>query len=300
MSLTRILQIREVAAEFRKYVRVPSPGSSPPKLIAPLTGHTSYTLVGTAFDYCLRFCIAAYNPGLVFVNQWVAEIALDLIRKERHRLPDGLSPELAADGVTHARRLYNEFLASRLFTRPLARATLSLAALDRAYREGPGTVKTRYLRDSLRAQTDDCMRLVRAIPLETIDVKEKAVLNPGFGDASALVGGADADLLLDDTLVDIKTTKDFKITPAMVHQLVGYRILLAACDPREGIAQMAPRITHGAIYFSRYGRMERFPYLDLIDRHDFIRLADWLMNQISDDNAAIDLLISRVKNAGLC
>lgn len=34
---------------------------------------------------------------------------------------------------------------------------------------------------------------------------------------------------IDDTLVDIKTTKYFQLTPMMLYQLVGYRMLLAAC-----------------------------------------------------------------------
>lgn len=33
------------------------------------------------------------------------------------------------------------------------------------------------------------------------------ILNPAFGEAAALVGGADADLMIDNTLIDLKTTK---------------------------------------------------------------------------------------------
>jgi hypothetical protein len=297
MSLTQILDLPDVAAEFSKYVRVPSQSSCSPELIAPPIGHSSYALVGTAFDYCMRFCIAASNSGLVVDQSWIAEIALELIEEEKDSLPEGLSFEQVVKGVARARQLYGEFLASRIFTRPLARAALFLAALDRAYRTGPETVEVRYLRGPLQAETDDCLRLVRIINREMIVAKERASLNPSFGEASSLVGGADADLVIDDTLVDIKTTKYFQITPAMVHQLVGYRILLAACEPHGSTAQGAPRITHAAIYFSRHAKLERLRYIDLIDRQDFLRLSEWFINYVSDSKTEINLLVERVRNA---
>lgn len=299
MSLTQILDEPEVVAEFSKYVRVPSQNSIVPELIAPPIGHSSYALVGTAFDYCMRFCTAASNPGLVADQTWIAEIALEVIEEERDYLPKGLSLEQATKGVARARQLYGEFLASSTFTRPLARAALFLAALDRAYRTGPETVSVGYLRGPLHAETNDCMNLVRAINREMIAAKQRVSLNPNFGEASSLVGGADADFVIDDTLVDIKTTKYFQITPAMVHQLVGYRILLAACEPHGSTAQGAPAITHGAIYFSRHATLERFRYLDLIDRQDFLRLAEWLINYVSNSNDEANLLVERVSAAEL-
>ena len=47
---------------------------------------------------------------------------------------------------------------------------------------------------------------------------EKCYLNPTFGDASNLVGGADADIILDDMLIDIKTTKAISFTQEHYNQ----------------------------------------------------------------------------------
>jgi hypothetical protein len=81
MSLTEILSYPDVAAEFNKYIRTPtSQTQAAPKMVAPPRYHDSYALVGTAFDYCLRFCIAACNQGLVSERPWVAEIAVKLGR----------------------------------------------------------------------------------------------------------------------------------------------------------------------------------------------------------------------------
>ena len=95
MSLTQILSYPDVAAEFDKYVHVPAAQpQDAPRMVAPPRYHDSYALVGTAFDYCLRFCVAACNQGLVAEQPWVAEIALKLMEQEEE-LPSELSLEQA-------------------------------------------------------------------------------------------------------------------------------------------------------------------------------------------------------------
>jgi hypothetical protein len=299
MSLTEILSYPDVAAEFNKYIRVPPQPQAAPKMVAPPHYHDSYALVGTAFDYCLRFCIAACNRGLVAEQPWVAEIAVKLMEDEEEDLPPGLSLEQARKGVARARELYREFLRTKVFTRQLARAALYLAALDKAYRTGPETVVIDYLRAPLRYEVEDCMRLVRAAPREMITAKTRAALNPTFGEASKLVHGADADFVIDETLIDIKTTKYYQVTATQLHQLVGYRMLLAACEESGSTVSGAPTITHGAIYFSRYANMERFRYADIIGRQDFLKLSAWFINYISDDVVERKTLVQRVESADL-
>jgi hypothetical protein len=297
MSLTEILSDPDVASEFSKYIRVPAPWSRL-EMIAPPRYHDSYALVGTAFDYCLRFCISACNQGIVAEQPWVAEIAVKLMEGEEE-LPADLSLELARKGIKRARELYAEFLRTKVFTRQLARAALFLAAMDKAYRTGPETVVTAYLRAPLQHEVEDCMRLVRAVPKEIIIAKRRAALNPTFGEASSLVGGADADFVIDDTLVDIKTTKYYQVTAAQLHQIVGYRILLAACEEGGSTALGAPTITHGAIYFSRHAKLERLHYSDLIDRRDFLKLSRWFINYVAERPFESKPLITRLNSAEL-
>lgn len=299
MSLTEILSYPDVAAEFNKYIRVPPQPQAAPKMVAPPRYHDSYALVGTAFDYCLRFCIAACNRELVAEQPWVAEMAVKLMEDEEEDLPPGLSLEQARKGVARARELYRDFLRTKVFTRQLARAALYLAALDKAYRTGPETVIVDYLRAPLRYEVEDCMRLVRAVPREMITAKSRAALNPTFGEASKLVHGADADFVIDETLIDIKTTKYYQVTVTQLQQLVGYRMLLAACEEGGSTVSGAPTITHGAIYFSRHAKMERFRYADIIDRLDFLKLSGWFINYISDDVVERKALVKRVESADL-
>lgn len=300
MSLTEILSYPDVAAEFDNYIRIPtSQLQVMPKMVAPPRYHDSYALVGTAFDYCLRFCIAACNQGLVAEQPWVAEIAVKLMEHEAEELPPGLSLEQASKGVKRARELYREFLKTKIFTRQLARAALFIAALDKAYRTGPETVVLRYLKEPLQYEVEDCMRLLRAVPRQMITAKQRVALNPTFGKASKLVRGADADFVIDETLVDIKTTKYYQVIAKQLHQLVGYRILLAACEEYGSTALGTPTITYGAIYFSRHAKLERFHYADLIDRRDFLTLSRWFINYVSDDPLEVATLIQRVESAEL-
>jgi hypothetical protein len=297
MSLTQMLSYPDVAAEFNKYIRVPtSQEQVAPKMLVPPRYHDSYALVGTAFDYCLRFCIAACNRGLVAEQPWVAEIAVKLMECEEE-LPPGLSLEQARKGVARARELYQEFLKTKIFTRQLARAALFISALDKAYRTGPETVVISYLKAPLRYEVEDCMRLVRSVPREILIAKQRAALNPTFGAASMLVHGADADFVIDDTIIDIKTTKYYQVTATQLHQLVGYRMLLAACEEGGSTALGAPTITHGAIYFSRHAKLERFRYGDLIDRRDFLTLSRWFIDYASDDPVEKEALVRRVNSA---
>ena len=68
-----------------------------------------------------------------------------------------------------------------------------------------------------------------------------AVLNPTFF-GSGWVGGADADLIVEDCLVDVKTTKNLLKETDWIFQLLGYTLL----DFHDGY-----QIRNVAIYFAR-------------------------------------------------
>jgi hypothetical protein len=76
-----------------------------------------------------------------------------------------------------------------------------------------------------------------------------AVLNPTF-DGSLDVGGADADLILDGCLIDIKATVKPRVDPLWLYQLLGY-VLLDYTDRY--------RISEVAIYLARQQVTLRWP-----------------------------------------
>lgn len=76
-----------------------------------------------------------------------------------------------------------------------------------------------------------------------------AILNPTF-DGSADVGGADADLIVDSCLIDVKATVSPKLTTDWLYQLLGY--VLLDYSGRYGIREVA-------MYLARQQAMLRWP-----------------------------------------
>ncbi len=82
----------------------------------------------------------------------------------------------------------------------------------------------------------------------------KTALNPTF-EGSGDVGGADADLILDDCLIEIKATVYPRVDPRWLHQLIGY--LLLDYDDRYAIRQVG-------VYLARQAMLLRWPLATLM------------------------------------
>ncbi len=96
---------------------------------------------------------------------------------------------------------------------------------------------------------------------------KKCILNPSFGTASLMAGGADADLIMGGTLIDIKTTITLKFTRGYFLQLIGYYIL----NDLGGIDEVKDKIKIKKleIYYSRYGYLFTFKVTDIVSAKDF-------------------------------
>lgn len=92
-----------------------------------------------------------------------------------------------------------------------------------------------------------------------------------------MVGGADADLILDDLLVDIKTTKDLSVRRTHLDQLLSYYILHTI-----GGVNDKPRvrpIKRVGIYFSRHGYMWSVPVDELASRKALADFKKWFVGR---------------------
>ena len=127
----------------------------------------------------------------------------------------------------------------------LAIHALRLAKLDVIYRAGilDATFETADTDDA-----DELVRLLAVVPFAELIDSTVMMLNPTFGEASTIVGGADADLIVRTTLVDFKTTKEAITDPSYLDQLLGY-FLLARYARRKDVT--FPTIERVALYFSR-------------------------------------------------
>ncbi len=272
VSVHSFLRIPGILSEFRQHVPFPPLRLDGDLLAQPLTGN--YSVVGQAFDYLLRFHLERVNRHAI-TTPWVAEAAVAIGTRAGLKLGRHLAAAKAA---------YKQFLKDGLVADALLAAALKLARLDVLYRVGKldmGLDRDEDPRDlaDLRAL------LVLAEQHPPFRLKHKVLaLDPTFGVpgwvpqvagmppqavkarlakwgvkpkkkgyASLMIGGADVDLVLDEILVEIKTTKDLKVTPEIYYQLVSY-YMLAALGGIVGLPRPY-RVTRLGIYFPRFGRL---------------------------------------------
>ena len=265
MSLTSLVAMPDVVAKIKPLrPKVQKHGVS--LKVEPRSKR--YALIGTAFDYLLRFELQRRVPDVV-VKRWVAEEAPDIIHPEYGSTVDpldllvGVPPEQYIPPSEVAERmrvlLQNAHSAVgeyRNAARPTATQQAELAAhairlskLDSVYR----AEKLEPTFEEAKAEdVQELVELLAIVPYDTFVTAKTLLLNPTFGEASALVGGADADVIADDVLVDLKTTKSDTIEGKHLDQLFGYFLLARR---HRSAKPTFPAIHRVGLYFSRHGHL---------------------------------------------
>ena len=255
MSLTSIMK-----GGFSKVVidSIPIPNdrfkSSKNCVACPKT--KNYSLIGTAFDYLVRSELKRLYPNAI-ENKFIAESSIALVEQNikeygYYQAKNERIGKKELDAMRSIERKYKEermlFIKSGNLTNSFIETTIRFARMDVIFRAG--------IYDDVEKNVDpldieDLRALYNLIP---VGLKKSAsnniILNPNFGFASLEVGGADADLIIDSKIIDIKTTKEMRLDAYSWSQIVGYLIL--ADEVRE-IEKNFPVIERIGIYFSRYG-----------------------------------------------
>ena len=295
MSLTGLLSIQEVKQKFNETFYRPNVKLEGEILAIPQT--KNYSLVGTAFDYLVRFYIKYKKPDAISDN-WVAENGLELLKlysgkyvhlidleKKTKKLilnedsdinsndPKYKDLEIAEKNFKDAKLNYKSYLKSGKITKELIKSTIHLAQLDFVYRSGRSVFPDIVDQDIL-----DLDNLIKIFKDKKLFSKNSTIyLNPTFGEASHLVGGADADLIINDTLIDIKTTKFLKFDQKMYNQIIGY-YLLSKIGKINGVNKI--KINTIGIYFSRHGLLYTLPVSVIENKTNIKKFLTWFM-QIS-------------------
>lgn len=245
----------------------------PRKMMAPLlvAPRTRSDLVGSAFDYLLRFEIHRRSEKASGVR-WVADHAPDVLRAAhrgeyqlRVRTPDGGPPSPApppggflraakrADRVlANARNAFENYIIHDPVpdARPqLAAHAIRLARLDLIYRAH--FVETEFDRAD-PGDVEDLLAMLDVVPFTEFQLNRRVLLNPTFGTASLEIGGADADLITGDLLIDLKTTKQDTIEASYLDQLLGYYFLARRARLAD---KRFPLVRQVGLYFARRGFM---------------------------------------------
>lgn len=248
MSLRSFIERPEVRDLLSSYLRVtPTPGFVPPPLLVPAQS-SEYRLVGATFDYLMRSLVERLNPACQRMP-WIASAALVFFREDLKGIDTSLFT-LAKECHDQALAAHRRYLDGGVLTDDLLLGAIHLARLDRIYRDGPEYLRKEWFTLSYAREIAELRRLYEIVPREKFRGRSQCFLNPIFDLASHLVQGADADLIIDDCLIDIKTTKYLRFKTADLHQIVGYYILclLSGRSAKRPLGE----IRRVGIYFSRH------------------------------------------------
>ena len=274
MSLTSLLSIQEIKQKFNETFYRPNVKLEGKILATPQT--KNYSLIGTAFDYLVRFYIKYENPNAIS-SRWVAEEGLEKLKLYSGKYAQEIdlekktiklilnedskinydnfkykNLEIAEKNFEKAKQNYELYLKSGKITKGLIKSTIHLAQLDFVYRSGHIVFS-----DVIDQDIRDLENLIKVFKNKKTIFKNSTIyLNPTFGEASRLVGGADADLIINDILIDIKTTKFLKFDQKMYNQIIGY-YLLSKIGKINGTNEI--KINTIGIYFSRHGLLYTLP-----------------------------------------
>jgi hypothetical protein len=248
MSLTSILtdsKNQELREKFKAEFPKPKFNFNNELLVQPYT--TNYGIIGTAFDYLLRFTIQFLNKDrIIESNTWVAEGAFKLLMK-RFESKDNKALTLT-NRYQNAIRRHSEYINNGIVSDELLADTLFLAKLDLFVRSR--IIAPDLFRENIN-DIQDLNELYKVINHEIFRCQDKCYLNPHFGSATQLVGGADADLIVDNILIEVKVTKKLKLKREYLNQLIGYYLLsLIGSVNRD---RPRHRINKIGVYFARYG-----------------------------------------------
>ena len=267
MSLSSFLQRSDVRTKFKQEFPKPELGQNR-EILAPLVSKNP-RLIGTAFDYLMRFHAKYVNPQAI-EQEWIAEKSLRILRQPGFK-------RLYEQGyliLTQAKENYLEFLKTGQATEALIQSALGLAKLDVVYRSRKNTENLQQVDEE---DVEDLKNLIALIEREKFKSSGVVVLNPTFDSALKLVGAADGDLILDDLLIDIKTFSKFKLERDDFNQLIGYYSLV-----RLGSIDGAPpqhEIKRLGIYFSRHAYLHVIPVEEVIDEQRFPQFIEWLQKR---------------------
>lgn len=303
MSLTSILtdkRRQDVKRWFK--IHFPNPGLPlKPNIIVPDSSDQPYNSgeIGAALDYLVRFTLERINGNLFEGSDWVAKGGLELIltsaresnnpklligSKRRKWVNRFEFIEYLQSQFQLAENNYSKFISDGILTQELILSTILLAKLDIKFRSGITDVDIDEL-DKDKFKISELQQLFLIVPWEKFIANKHCIANPTFGEGSALVGGADADFIVDNTLIDIKSSKHLKLARKDLSQLIGYH-LLALIGGVNG--NKYPKIEKVGIYFARYGYLWQISLTDYYSLGDYKLLANRFINLVWGDSLKTD------------
>jgi hypothetical protein len=264
MSLTTLVR---KDAEVRAFLASAFPRPKTPAAV-PLVVHSTTPRpaeIGSAFDYLFRWYLRRANPGAVERDYWIADRAV-----QRLNLVNPDLAALASAQVENARQTGNLFVATGKPTVKLLMSAIELGRLDPIYRSARGM---ELIGAPIHDEFIEELKLLLC-SLRPTDWRRqgRCLLNPTFGDASRAVGGADCDVILGNTIIDLKTSKKFEVSSEDYLQIIGYCLLH---DIAAKTGSSRSKIDSLAIFYARYACIVSWPKLELGSLSTWNSVTDW-------------------------
>lgn len=300
MTLTGILKSKDFK-DFRDLLTTnfPTPKFKSNESIKAEPRTKDYMLIGTAYDYLLRFNLEKLYKKKVFADKWAAESALphfktksrgllvtdnsvfnlnreDLIKYfENRKKNEEIQRKRVPEKFKECKDIYKQFIQSKLKDKNrLFESTLFLARLDNVYRVGQSMKEHINFLPEDSLNIDDLRQIESICDFKVFKPKKIILLNPTLGNNYI---GADADIIIDDTLIEIKVTKELRLTRPHFNQLIGYYLLylISGVKGHKDI-----KINNLGIYFARHNVLWTIKIDELGDKDLFKKVADFLKKKV--------------------
>lgn len=126
---------------------------------------------------------------------------------------------------------------------------------------------------------NDLLDMFALVPFDDLIDSKLMLLNPDFAESSKLVGGADADLITGDMLLDLKVTKQNAMQARDLDQLLGYYLL---ARHRRRADPTFPEINRVAFYFCRHGHLWIWETSKWTDHSEFSDVERWFFERADE------------------
>jgi hypothetical protein len=299
MSLLSILtdkNFQELRDKFKTEFLRPEFDPDTEMIAPPLTNN--YGIVGTSFDYLVRFFLQFHNKEtFIQRDSWVADHSYKMLYKhlsnaKSKTIETGFYKdkvfktkellELIVEQFSQTKENYKHFLSKGYLTDELITNTIFLAKLDVYFRAG--IIDQNF---DVHNQDDikDLKAIISLVNKEHFIAKNKCYFNPTFGHGSMLVGGADADLIIDNTLIDIKVTKELKLDRKHLNQVLGYYILSLIGGVNNN--PLDKPIENIGIYFARHGELWTVPLIQFGNQKKFEDFKKWFIQFVTSNTTTL-------------
>jgi hypothetical protein len=239
-------------------------------------------LLGTAFDYLIRFELQRQAPYAITRDWEALSVSLhqDPNMAIRYAISDPLLAEFEAEEIKlQAQEAVRDYIRlkepSSDDKAKVAVCAIRLAHLDSVAR---ANVLGQDFREVKPEDVQDLLDLLAIVPFGLLIHHKRMLLNPTIGKSGSLVGGADADLIAGDALIEFKVSKENTIKADYLRQLLLYLIM---CRHEHRADHSFPEINRIGVYLCRHGYLWTDEVSWWADKADFVEFERWFIDYAS-------------------